>query len=369
MKSTVEKQKSKIMKTKSLLLTVTFILISIISCDEPETVVTNYVHEDGSVTREIIMRSNKKDFKASDIKVPFDSTWVIKDSCEVNQKGDTTWVKRAAKTFINCDEINLAYQNDSGMNKSVGREAKFSKSFRWFNTVYRFSESVDKTLSFGYPLKDFLSPEELLFFYSPWAEQEARKNGPDSLKYRAVNDTISHKTDKWMIRSLISEWIYEFSDLAAGKEGIDSAVDSLKNNEDVLVTLVSEFENNFDSLWAAGAILNPVIGENGYQKFKVEADSAMKIVTDYIMPDFSNYSVRISMPGILTGSNGYTDSTNVLLWPVSSDFFFTEPYVMWAESKIPNTWAWIVSALFLVFVSTGVVIRVIKKKGRTTSLP
>jgi len=350
------------MKTKSLLLTVLFILISIISCDEPDTVVTNYVHEDGSVTREIIMRSSKKSFNVSDIQVPFDSTWYISDSVEISEKGDTTWVKRASKTFAGCDEINLAYQNDSGINKSVGREAQFKKSFRWFNNVYRFSESVDKTLSFGYPLKDFLSPDELLFFYTPDGEQEARKNGPDSLKYRAISDTISHKTDLWMMKSLISEWIYEFSGLAAGREGIDAAVDSLKKNEDDLVSLVSEFENNFDSLWSSGAVLDPFIGENGYRKYKTEADSAMKIVTEYIMPDFSSYTVRISMPGVLTGSNGFTDSTDVLLWPVSSDYFFTEPYVMWAESKIPNIWAWVVSALFLLFVLAGVVLRVIKKE-------
>lgn len=350
------------MKAKSILLTALFILVSVISCDEPETVVTNYVHEDGSVTREIIMRSTKKSISVSDIKVPFDSTWDIRDSVEISEKGDTTWVKRASRTFIDCDEINLAYQNDSGINKLVGREAQFRKSFRWFNNVYRFSETVDKTLTFGYPLKDFLSPEELLFFYTPWGEQEAKKNGPDSLKFRAINDTISHKTDLWMVKSLISEWIYEFSQIAAGKVGIQLAVDSLRKNEDNLVALINKFENDFDSLWSSGAMLNPFIGDNGYQKFKAEADSAMKIVTDYIMPNFSSYSVRISMPGVLTGSNGFTDSTKVLLWPVSSDYFFTEPYIMWAESKIPNIWAWVVSVLFLLFVLAGVVIRVIKKE-------
>jgi hypothetical protein len=34
---------------------------------------------------------------------------------------------------------------------------------------------------------------------------------------------------------------------------------------------------------------------------------------------------------------------------------------MWAESKTPNTWAWIVSGLFLVFVLSGVAMRIIKK--------
>jgi hypothetical protein len=46
---------------------------------------------------------------------------------------------------------------------------------------------------------------------------------------------------------------------------------------------------------------------------------------------------------------------------VKSDYFLTEPYEMWAESKIPNGWAWIVSGLFIVFVIAGVIFRIIKK--------
>ena len=54
-------------------------------------------------------------------------------------------------------------------------------------------------------------------------------------------------------------------------------------------------------------------------------------------------------------------AVNTLLWPVKSDYFLTEPYEMWAESKITNPWAWIVSGLFLAFVLTGVMVRVRKK--------
>ena len=41
----------------------------------------------------------KKRFKISDIQVPDDSTWTIRDSIEVGKKGDTTWVRRAEKQF------------------------------------------------------------------------------------------------------------------------------------------------------------------------------------------------------------------------------------------------------------------------------
>jgi hypothetical protein len=87
----------------------------------------------------------------------------------------------------------------------------------------------------------------------------------------------------------------------------------------------------------------------------------MKLAESIIMNDFKDYSLRIAMPGKLIGTNGFIDSSQVLQWPVKSDYFMSEPYIMWAESKIPNRWAWIVSGLFLVFVLSGVIIKIIKK--------
>ena len=45
------------MKRKSIKLIVSLSLMLTISCNEPETVVTNIVHADGSVTRKIQMRN------------------------------------------------------------------------------------------------------------------------------------------------------------------------------------------------------------------------------------------------------------------------------------------------------------------------
>ena len=113
-------------------------LVLAASCDEPETVVTNIVHADGSVTRRIEMKNLENKFEVSDLQVPFDSTWTIRDSLEINKEGDTIWVKRAEKLFASVDEINRTYFSDSGANKEIKRHAEFRKKFRWFNTEYRF---------------------------------------------------------------------------------------------------------------------------------------------------------------------------------------------------------------------------------------
>jgi hypothetical protein len=138
--------------------------------------------------------------------------------------------------------------------------------------------------------------------------------------------------------------------------------EALKAREDEFVKIVEGSGDKFDSLWTNGILLKEFIGEANALKYKVEADSAIEIVTENVLFDFSDYTQRIIMPGKVIGTNGFIDSTKVLLWPVKSDFFLTQQYEMWAESKTPNRWTWIVSGIFLVFVLAGIIFRMIKKK-------
>jgi len=80
------------------------------------------------------------------------------------------------------------------------------------------------------------------------------------------------------------------------------------------------------------------------------------------MINFVHYTLKMIMPGEIIGTNGYIDSTKMLLWPVKDDYFLTEPYVMYSESKITNGWAWTFSGIFLLFVLTGVIFRIVKKQ-------
>jgi hypothetical protein len=353
------------MKRKSFKLLITIIILTVVSCNGPDTVVTDFVHTDGSVTRKIEMKSKEgnaeKRFRTSELGVPIDNTWTIRDSIEIGKKGDTTWVKRGEKLFKSVEEINLAYKSDSGANKEFTRHAGFKKRFKWFNTEYRFSEIIDNRFSFEYPVKDFLKKEELNYFYSPDNLKHDKENGVDSLKYRALADTINSKTDKWTAKNFVSGWIVEFSKLTAGKPDSGISYKALKSHEDKFLDLIEQNDKKFDSLWNNGILLKDLIGKQNALRYKSEADSALSIVTNNLLANFGEYTVRISMPGKLIGTNGFIDSSRILLWPVKSDFFITEPYEMWAESKLTNNWAWIVSGLFLAFVLSGVILRVTKK--------
>ena len=349
------------MKNRNLKLVISVVLIIAASCNEPETIITNIVHSDGSVTRRIEMKNLENKFEFSDLQVPFDSTWTIRDSLEINSDGDTIWVKRAEKRFVSVDEINFTYQSDSGANREIARHAEFRRRFKWFTTEYRFAELIDKKMSFGYPVSNFLSEDELNWFYSPASLTDEKLNGADSLKFRAFSDTVDKKIEKWYLKNLVSEWIGEFTRLTGDAGEIGMSHEELKQREDEFAAIIEKNSENFDSLWAEGALLREFIGDANAVRFKTEADSAAEWATDRFWVSFKDYTLRTIMPGKLTETNGFVDSSGILLWPVRSDFFLTEPYEMSAESKVTNKFAWVISGLFVIFTVIGVIKR---KKGK-----
>ncbi len=342
------------MEKRSVKVILLSIAAAVFSCNEPETTVINIIHPDGSVTRRIEMRNSRNEFNPARIQVPFDTTWVVRDSLELNDKGDTTWVKRAEKFFCGYEEINREYLCDSGSNRKTIRRVEFSKKFRWFSNKYRFAEIIERQFSHGYPLKDFLDQEEIEWFYSPVYMREQKLNGQDSVKYKDLDKNFEAKKERWMSKSIVSEWMYEFTELARDKTGDEIEYEDLKVNEDEFVRILLNEEEKFDSLWSDGILLRQLIGSDNALRLSNEADSAINIVTDKFLVSFSNYSMKIMLPGKVIKTNGFIDSAKVATWPVISEYFLTESYVMEAESKLSNIWAWILSGLFILFLLAGV---------------
>jgi len=355
------------MKKFSLKAALIMILCMMMSCQE--TVVINIVHTDGSVTRRIIIKvPDSHDFKPESYRVPFDSTWKIKDTIEIEGENDTTWIRTAEKLFKNVEEINQEYKNDKGSNKGTVREARFNKKFHWFNTIYTFSEYIDKTLSYGYPLEQYLTKKELEYLFLPDNILTDLRNGPDSLIVKQIEDSIEIKSEKWMIMSCISEWEGWFQKTAEKSGKWDSSLEFIKTKDTLIYSLIdkafndSAANNNVPS--ATENIMITIFGDEIYKALKPEIDSSYAYIEERFSTamDFNSYEVKTLMPGKLVATNGSIDQNGEILWPVKMELFFTQPYEMRAESKTANVWAWVVSGVFLVFVMIGLAIRFLKRQ-------
>lgn len=353
------------MKRKVKISLMFIFMIMLFSCDY-ETHVINTVHEDGSVTRKVIVKNSEKKFEPDEFRVPIDSTWQTELSFDVNENNDTTWILTAEKYFASVEEINAAYIADSGSNRNLQRSAHFSKSFKWFTTVFRFSETVEKVLTVSCPVSDFLTDEELKFFYLPDNVRENLKNGPDSAMYKELADTVDTKSEQWMWTSFARQWIEIFYDLFG--DSPELRIDKEEMSSKVPLFVQQASDNEGDSL---PLFFIPIVGEEFYYTFETEIDSSVSALEDTIniFLSVNSYDIEIRMPGRIIASNGYADTnpdsldSGGILWTVDGDYFLTERYEMWIESQVPNYWAWIVTAVFILFVITGLVVRSRKAKG------
>ena len=335
------------MKTKYFkYLAILFLLM--VSCGGPDALVVNVVNSDGSVDRKVILTYHEDDFDLAECQVPVDSTWSLDKKMEVSEKGDTTWTLTAEKHFDSVEQINSDYLSHQGPNKRMMREAHFKRRFKWFNTVYRFEENIEAALH-GIPPSEYFSPGELKYFYMPDSMIGELLNGEDSTNIQVQLDSLEKKEEAWYADCLLRGALFEIGSL--NRTGTFTEIDTsaLWNNMEKMRELIPSIGDNNRE------IFDTVFGKSFYNKHSVLIDSALSITEDKFNIAFEadDYLVQYVMPGSLIATNGYIDTESKVLWKVDGDTILASDYLMWAESKVSNRWAWIVSFLFVIFVGIG----------------
>lgn len=337
------------MKTTKSIARVVLPMIMLLSCDEPETILTNTVHPDGSVSRRVVMKTDKEeDIDPADYRVPVDSTWSISKVMEVTGK-DTFWITTAKKTFTSVEEINREYLADGGANKLLDRQAGFSKSFRWFNTIYRFSETVSRILTVGLKVEDYMNREELDYFYMPPSMTDSLLKSADSLMYRQLEKRVDSAGEIYLLSTLVEEWVAGYLKLVPDSAFIEERKNRILEN-------IGFFDDE-------DSVLMEALGEEYYLENRTAIDTAFAVVDSLFGISLAArfYTCEMIMPGSLISTNGFVDMDEKVSWPVKSDYFVAQDYVMWAESKEVNYWAWWLSGLFVLFVLTGLMVRWYRK--------
>ncbi len=327
------------------------------SCEGPDALVINIVHNDGSVTRKIILTFTKNEFDLYDCQVPVDSTWNITMDYNISEEGDTTYTLTAVKEFESVNGINSLYTNYEGSNPHMKRKAEFHKKFRWFNTVYRYTEHVDKAIN-GYPPEEFFTEEELDFFYMPEKLVEARLEEADSSQIKEnIIEPMEEKFDIWLGRSLVKAMIGKITDTISINPEIDLDVKILQEKEEAIAASLLILD--MDEVH----VMDSLLGEGYYESNRVLLDTIMSEVEKEFDVALSadDYLIQTVMPGELVATNGYIDEDGNVVWEVEGDVILSADYNMWAESKERNTWAWIVTAIFVLFVISGLIVSIFRR--------
>ena len=347
------------MKRKILGSLILISMVMLFSC-KYKTHVINTIHKDGSVTRKVTMENDNPNFEPQYYAVPIDSTWQLEKTTEVDENNDTSWLLTAVKDFGSVDEMNNDYKYDIGGNRGMKRQAVFSKSFKWFTTVYRFAEIIERAFPVSCPISDYLTGEELAFYNLPDNVMNDMKSGPDSIKFRNMSDTIDAKLDRWETTCDMKQWTEIFYDLYKGNPKLDIPREEMRLKVPQFVNYILNAGDNDD----LDSIFSAVLGKEFYSDFKDEIKHSSTILEEMENNYTSgrDYDVEIRMPGRIIASSGYavtdpeTENGGGIIWTVRGRNCLTQDYEMWVESRVNNYFIWIITGLFILFVAGGFIV-------------
>jgi hypothetical protein len=311
------------------------IIISVFlsSCREIRT--STKINADGSCQRTVVMEGDSTYSLNGSYPVPRDSSWTVVYDDKSDPKTYTI-----TKSFPSVKRMNREYSRpkpDTLMQLRLSM--RLQKKFRWFHTIYRYSEIYHTINPFPeYPVSDYLTPEELQLYYLD----------EDTLD-------LDDKVDNWLTESMLQEFL----------SGLYAAADSLKDTgitkkmiESRKDTLIQVLKSDLSDDELPGQILSIFnsSGNESMKKFVTSIIQEMNRKNEFIFDLTGNYTNQVIIPGLVLDTNAKTLEGNTITWQFESRHFLFEDYEMWVESRVVNRWAIILTGVIGILLIVSLVL-------------
>ena len=343
------------MKPWTRALTYAACLVSITSfpaCLDVET--TNKVNTDGSIVRTMMFEDDSAIIYRGNLPIPMDSSWQKSIQKVEKDKFRLT----ASRRFQNVDEMNDALRGAFG--KTLQFTFGFHRSFQWFFTSYRFTETDLKYIQYdSIPLTDFLSSAEIEAFEHHEVEKIPYATKGDSLAILSAEE----RAKEWESRNAFEpvfaaflDGVKELHDPGLTPVDIASQKDTLYKSSRASLEL-----GNVDTLQLifARILKNPLVHKVWNLKAKSFHDIGEKRNLNFISGSLVS---NVIMPGLITGSNAQSIEGNKATWRDYKDYARILGYTMWVESRQVNWWAVILTGLLVVALATLLTVSSFRKR-------
>lgn len=339
---------------------------------------------DGRILRTVIVKGDSANIFKGSFPVPYDTTWTISTRLEPRNEKDIkegkVYVYIARKEFKDFGELNREFFNDSALSAHIAIKVSFEKEFRWFYNRYCYTETYGRLFPFrSEPVGDYLNDTELKIhladekdiYYSPEKDKilfvEDTLDFPvlnktDSLRYKALRDTIEQKFESWQKINIYNDYYHL---LAAALKKLGSKADTAANRKsfyrylDQEKTFETGIENDDAFLNAAAEYFmvdaaklqaaDPGGFDNFNKKFRIAAYS------------LETYTNQVLMPGMIVKTDAGKSDLNVASWTFKIDNFYASDYTMVVESRVVNKWFVVAMAIALIAVIALILLRLFRK--------
>jgi len=302
------------------------------------------VNSDGSCERILIVEGDSTEIINYAYPIPSDSTW----NAEETGSNEMT----LSKSFKRVSDLNkhLASAPDSALKIEVA----LNKRFRWFYTYIRYQEVYKPFNKFSHiPLTDYLTEAEI-----------------DSFHLGEGDSEIEDKVESWYLDNMKEE-VYEA--LFRSARAMNNPLLTIELIQEKKTALFSAFdEEDFDSD-TKSELVNSVLEacEKVYGTrtvWKLEKNLSELVQTTWEKYYFTmyvgteDYENIVTMPGLILDTNSEEIDGNNVTWDIEWQNFLYKDYEMWAESRIVNKWAIVITGIILLIIIIGLLTAVIRRR-------
>ena len=314
------------------------------------------VHPNGQIDKTIILEGDSTSILQTFIPAVKDDSWYRK--WEVIE--DDEHRLSLTKSFNNFRDFNSAMNPHDSLPK-IRVRAELNKKFRWFFSYIDYEEFLLPNNPFDrLDWKEFLSVDEAELIAM---DEEERENDP---RYSVSNwKETEAQFERYLYRSGFEEFYHYFKNAAKNSPESEISIDLLESKkEEIYDKMLSKgnLEETDDFLEHFSAVLDStgveIIVKNnsafiGY--FGTKIDFFNECLDD-------NYFFSIKMPGLLIDTNSEQIEGSTLSWEVDFFDFYFNGLEMKAESRIINTWAFVVAGVVVLALFIGLFWNVFRRK-------
>ena len=310
-------------------------LLFLMSCEHTVTMETQ-VHPDGVLDKSITLTGDSSLATHNFLGISATKGWTV---AYQHDSSDQDKVKvQFKRQFNSAEAFNHAFGNPS--DTTFRMTSNFDKKFRWFYTYYLYSETFQAINRLTLPISDYFVPEDFEFIDRLSPEGHSLTKA-DSLYLDRLHEKIF---DIYGTRAIFEKYCAGIESLLE-KKLVATWIDTLRSyKEKLYVDFVNDenadstFYRKFSAI--PGFPVNPSELEQLWTEFEHETDF-------YSVATNAEYVNIITMPGSLVQTNADSVNQNTGYWKPRSTRFLLKDYVMTAESRQMNGWAWIVTGVIV----------------------
>ncbi|MCL2131347.1 MAG: hypothetical protein FWH36_02645 [Lentimicrobiaceae bacterium] len=324
-------------------------ILAAASCETPYRMVTT-LERNGKVQREVYAFENGAFMKRNTLEKPFlfeltpDWKFTRFDTAiEYNFFGEEKYaIAKVGKNAKSIEQYSKEIQCDKDKQSYAAPEESLVKKFRWFYTRYSF-KTVYKKLQYELPVSidDYLSKKEQILWTQGDMSNYKVQNG---LEMYQDLDKINDKFSEWMSRNYFETSFESIRKMAIGYE-LDTA------KETIYEKIRETDEKSLDSPETICTVLDSFYQTTYFSQLYESNKETLKTDKEdeypFLEHIFNTISYELVIPGQLTKTNAPLIQSDTLIWKVDGMRLLFDDYVLSAEYRVANIWAFIVSGVVI----------------------